>query len=158
MDSTVNHWMVKSKSSGSTPEALYEDAKQYFMWCESNPIYKNEIIKQTGLEIRAEFPRPFNLPALCIHCGVSVQYINEMARNYGAGDYNKVAQWILQVIYAQNLEFAMVGIFSAVVTAKKLNLGSIDESKDLPAVVNLTLVKSDETPQLGENEIEETVK
>jgi len=45
MDNTINHWMVKAKSSGSKPEDLWNDAKDYFMWCEANPIYKTEVIK-----------------------------------------------------------------------------------------------------------------
>lgn len=143
-DKTINHWMVKAKTSGTTPEDLWNDAKEYFMWCESNPIYKDEMIKQTGQVVPVYFPRPFNLPALCLHCGITVGYINDMARNKAAGDYHLVAQKILQVIYSQNLEYAMVGIFNANVTIRKLGLGAEDDKSNLPAVVQINVVKAQE--------------
>lgn len=153
MDATINHWMVKSQSSGTKPEDLYEDAKKYFMWCEANPIYKEEMIKQTGALVPVTYPRPFNLPALCIHCGITVQYIMDMAKNPNAGEYNKVAQWILEVIYSQNLEYAMVGIFNSNITMKKLNLGSQDEAGKMPAIIKIEVVTGD-APQLEDNEFE----
>jgi len=151
-NATINHWMVTAKTHGTSAEDLWEDAKDYFMWCESNPIYKDEMIKQTGAVILATCPRPFNLPALCLHCGITVQYIMDMAKNKAGGDYHLVAQKILQVIYAQNLEYAMVGIFNPVVTAKKLNLGTTDEQGKVPSIVNVTVVKPAGTPELASNE------
>lgn len=156
MNSTINHWMITAGASGTTPESLMEDAKKYFMWCEANPIYKDEIVKQTGAQTKIEVPRPFNLPALCLHCGVTPQYINDCARNPQAGNFHLVAQWILQVIYAQNLEYAMVGIFNSVLTAKKLNLGVQEEAGKLAAIVNISVVQSENTPRLAENEIEKS--
>jgi len=153
-DNTINHWMIKSKVSGESAEALWEDAKDYFMWCEANPIYKTEVIKQTGLQTNVEYPRPFVLAALCIHCGVTVGYIMDMAKNKAAGDYHLVAQKILAVIYSQNLEYAMVGIFNANVTARKLNLGTgDDDGGKAPATVNIQVIENGAPPML-ENEQE----
>lgn len=151
IDKTINHWMIKSKISGDTAESLWDDAKDYFMWCEANPIYKQEMIKQTGAITEIAYPRPFNLAALCLHCGVTVSYITSMAKNKSAGDYHLVAQKILQVIYSQNLEFAMVGIFNSVVTSKKLNLGNEDEGGKVPATINISVIDNG-APPLLENE------
>jgi hypothetical protein len=143
MNYTINHWMIKSKTSGNSPEALWNDAIDYFTWCEANPIYKTEIIKQTGEQINTEYPRPFNLPALCLHCGVTVQYMNDIARNTQAGTYHLVAQKILQVIYAQNFEYSMVGIFNANMTIRKLDLGKdSDNVTGGGATVNIEVVTS----------------
>jgi hypothetical protein len=150
-DNTINHWMIKGKVSGDTAESLWEDAKQYFMWCEQNPIYKDEIIKQTGAITAVAYPRPFNLAALCIHCGVTVGYINSIAKNKQAGEFHLVAQKILSVIYSQNLEYAMVGIYNANITAKKLNLGSDEEGGKAPAQINIQVIENG-APQLLENE------
>jgi hypothetical protein len=156
MEQTINHWMITAKTSGTKAEDLWNDAKDYFMWCEANPIYKSEVIKQTGLLIRTEYPRPFNLPALCIHCGVTVGYINDMSKNKAAGDYHLVAQKILQVIYAQNLEYAMVGIFNSQITIRKLGLGEDSDKSNLPAVVNVTVMKSSDTPALADSEYDKS--
>jgi len=145
--------MVTARTSGTKAEDLWNDAKEYFMWCESNPIYKQEMIKQTGAIVNTFFPRPFNLPALCLHCGVAVSYINDLARNKAAGDYHLVAQKILQVIYSQNLEYAMVGIFNANVTMKKLGLGDDDRS-NAAATIQISVVKPEGTPALEDNEFE----
>jgi DNA-packaging protein gp3 len=150
-DNTINHWMITSKISGESAESLWEDAKDYFMWCEANPIFKDEMIKQTGDVVNVRYPRPFNLAALCIHCGVTVSYINSMARNQAAGDYYYVAQKILQVIYSQNLEYAMVGIFNANMTARKLNLGVGDDESKAPAIINISVIENG-APPLLENE------
>ena len=122
MDATVNHWMVQAKTSGTTAETLWNDAKEYFMWCENNPIFKQEVVKQTGLVVNTEYPRPFNLPALCLHCGVTVGYI--------------------------------VDIFNANVTAKKLGLGEDSEKASIPSVIQISVIKSDDTPALADNEFE----
>jgi hypothetical protein len=153
MDETINHWMIKSKMSGDDALSLWEDACEYFQWCEANPIFKEEMIKQTGAVVKMQCPRPFNLPALCIHCGVTVGYINSMAKNAAAGEYHLVAQKILQVIYSQNLEFAMVGIFNSNITSKKLGLGSGDEEGKAPAQVNIQVIENG-APALLENEQE----
>jgi hypothetical protein len=155
---TINHWMIKPKASGTTAQDLHNDAKEYFMWCEKNPIYKQEIIKQTGQSMVVEYPRPFNLPALCIHCGISVGYLNDMAQNPQAQEFYMVAQWIMQVIYAQNLEYGMVGIFSSVLTAKKLNLGVSEETKESGAVIQINRIIPPGEKPLAENEFDETSK
>lgn len=146
---TINHFMVKSKVSGDTAEDLWNDAVEYFLWCERNPIYKDEMVRQTGEIVAMEVPRAFNLAALCIHCGVTVSYINSMARNQNAGDYYYVAQKILSVIYSQNLEYAMSGIFNANITAKKLNLGESDAEGKAPAIINISVVNDGAPPLLS---------
>lgn len=149
---TVNHWMVRSYGVGTTAEDLWESAKRYFMWCESNPIYKKELIKQTGAMVTTECPRPFNLPALCIHLGVSPSYILDIANRKEAGEYYLVAQRILSIIYAQKYENAVAGIFNPVLVGKDLSLGNGDEGTKVPAVINITVDNSG--PDLLTNEQE----
>ena len=155
-EQTTNHWLIKSKVSGNSAESLWEDAKDYFMWCEANPIFKEEMIRQTGAIVAMQVPRPFNLPALCLHCGVTVSYINSLARNSAAGEYHLVAQKILQVIYAQNLEFGMAGIFNSNIVARKLNLGNVDDETRAPAVINISVIENG-APALLSNEQESDV-
>lgn len=151
---TINHWQVQSQISDGSAEALWEAAKMYFMWCENNPIYKEEMIRQTGELVSSITPRPFNLPALCLHTGTTPGYITDMSRNIKAGDLYLVCQRILMVIYSQNLEYAMVGIFNPVIAAKKLNLGVNDEQTKVAATINIEVIKNDDTPQLADSEFE----
>lgn len=112
------------------------------------------MIKQTGEIVSAVMPRPFNLPALCLHCGVTPGYINDMARNSKAGTLSLVCQRILMVIYSQNLEYAMVGIFNPVISAKKLNLGANDEQGRTAATINIEVIKGGTVPELADSEFE----
>jgi len=144
--------MIKSRASGNKPEDLWDDAVEYFMWCEANPIYKQEMIKQTGDIVDIKYPRPFNLPALCLHCGITVQYMNDIARNSQAGEYHLVAQKILQVIYAQNFEYSMVGIFNANMTIRKLDLGREAEGGGSGATIHIEVVGNG--PELSRSEYE----
>lgn len=153
-DQTINHWMIKSRSSGNKPENLWDDAVEYFMWCEANPIFKTEVIKQTGGQITTEYPRPFNLPALCLHCGITVQYLNDISRNSQAGDYHLVAQKILQVVYAQNFEYAMVGIFNANMSIKKLDLGSDVDTGKSASTIHIEVINIEDAPKLSSSEYE----
>lgn len=156
---TANHWMVRPRIQGTTAQDLFESAKEYFMWCEANPIYKDEMIKQTGKIDTVSYPRPFVLQALCLHCGVTVAYIADMVKNANAGEYHQVANWIVNVIYTQNLEYAMVGIFSSVITAKKLNLGTSDEEASRrPGIINIQIIKDGNVPELAENEFDNLPK
>lgn len=138
---TINHWMIKSYGVGDTPKELWESACRYFMWCEKNPIEKQEMIKQTGAIVINYVPRPFNLAALCVHLGVSPQYINDCARNKDSGDYQMVAQRILAVIYAQKYEYAVAGIFNAVLVGKDLGFDKGEQLKSA-AVINISIDKS----------------
>jgi hypothetical protein len=155
-DQTINHWMIKAQAGDGSAEQLWESAKRYFMWCEANPIYKQEMVRQTGALAAMECPRPFNLPALCLHCGITPGYVNDMARNTKVGVLSLVCQRILMVIYSQNLEYAMVGIFNPVISAKKLNLGSADEQGKSSATIHIEVIKGGTVPELADSEFEKT--
>lgn len=150
-DQTINHWMIKAESSGTTPECLWNDACRYFMWCEANPIKYQEVARQTGLPYTVTKPRPFNLSALCLHCGVTIAYMREMAKNRDAGEYHLVVQKILQVIYSQKLEYGLVGVYNAPLVAKDLMLGVSEEGGKLAAVINITVLENGQ-PKLAKDE------
>lgn len=148
---TINHWMVKSIGIGKSPEDLWGSACQYFMWCESNPIYKTEMVRQTGALAYIELPRPFNLPALCIHLGVSPSYILDISRRTDAGEYHLVGLRIMQVIWAQKYENAVTGVFNANIVGRDLGLGE-DNSFKAPAIIQISIDQS--SPPLISNESE----
>jgi hypothetical protein len=121
------------------------------MWCEKNPIMAEEIVRQTGARVKADKIRAYNLPALCLHIGCSVAYILDTMNNSNAGEYKQVCERIMQVIYAQKYEYAMAGIFPAIMVTRELNLGSEEEQKKT-AIIQIT--QDTNTPQLISDEID----
>lgn len=144
MNCTENHYMKHSVGIGQTGEELWAAAVGYFMWCESKPIYKPELIRTgelAGTVTQIPFPRPFSLEALCIHLGVTSQYIRETAKNPNAKDFYFVAQRILQVIYTQVYEHAIVGIYNAPLVKAAHNIGENDSTGKLAAIVNIQVIE-----------------
>ncbi len=123
-----NHWEVLrfDKIVSSTAEGLWEDAIAYFKWCEDHPIINKITIKtgkDTGKKVTEELTRPYNLKALCIHCGIDEDYIRTVRSTIDKKDmYYIVLSKILYIIYIQNLELATVGVFNPIFTAKMLGM------------------------------------
>lgn len=155
----TNHWMIKSTGAGSTAEDLWEAACLYFAWCETNDLHKPEMIKtgaDTGKTVYADIPRPFTVTGLCIHCGITIHYLREMAKNRDGGAFYEVAQRILAVIYTQKLEYAIAGIYNAPIVGKELRIGEEEPGGKMPAIIQITSV-SNGAPGLAtsEQDIEE---
>lgn len=152
---TTNHWVIENKYGAIelTAKDLVERAKEYFAWSESNPIMRPESNKSNGTTFVVEIPRAFNIPALCLHCGITVPYLKEISKNQANVEYFLVAQWILQVIYAQKFEMAMAGVFNPVLAAKDLKIGDQDSLAKLPAVIKIYSIEG-ESPALVNDEYE----
>ncbi len=138
---TINHWMIKSYGIGETPEDLWKSMCQYFMWCEENPIYKKEMIKQTGALTTYEIPRPYDLITMCcVHLGISPSYILDLSKRNDPEGYGDVARRGLAVIRAQKYEYAATGIFNANLIGKELGFDTGKEKS--AAIINITVDNS----------------
>lgn len=154
MASTENHYLRHSTGVGKSGEDLWTAAVGYFLWCEGHPVYKPELIRSgdnAGTVINVPYPRPFLLDALCIHLGVTSRYIKETAKNPEANDFYLAAQRILQVIYTQNLENAIVGVFNAPIVKAAYNVGSGEATGKLAAIVNIQVIEQG-APKMLSNE------
>ena len=158
-----NHWEIVEENKGniivSTAPGLWERIKSYFKWCDENPITTKRTItsgKGAGSKVETEFVRPYNIKAMCLHCGITEEYIkdirHEMSKN---SDYYHVISKALYIIYAQNVEMATIGEFNPIFTAKLLN---IDKDDTTNGAIKVEI--SSETPQLSvsENEVLEKLE
>lgn len=161
----MQHWQVVNTRaryiSSNSPMELWDNACEYFRWCDDNPIIKKQTITQgkgAGTKANIEQTRPYTIKALCLHCNITEEYIRDVRDSKDKNnEYFVVVSKILYTIYSQNLEEAMVGNFSPVMTTRVLNLEKEDTSTPSNITVN---VVSQGIPELSnsENEILEKLE
>lgn len=158
----ASHWEVVNEGNVIAPssaEELWLRATEYFKWCDENHIRTYETLKsgkEAGKKVRNKIIRPYNIQALCLHCGIMEDYLHSIKRGKKKDSlYFVVVDRILAVIYSQNLEMAMIGEFNPIFTAKVLNM----ESKEEPVgAIRIDIVQG--LPELNnsENEILEKLE
>lgn len=136
LEKTKQHWEVLDAGEIEildTPEWLWNKAKEYFGWCDDNPIISKKTMetgKNAGNKIINEHQRPYTLRGMCIHSGLTTEYFKDVRNINDPGSLvYKVVSRILYIIYVQNLELATVGIYNPVMISKLLNL----EKDDTPS-------------------------
>lgn len=150
------HWQVIKAGKievSDTEETLWEKAWKYFKWCDDHPIQDEKIITQgakTGSKLVSRFKRPYTIKGLCLHCGIFEEFLRDIKQNQNKDSlYYQVVSRIYYVIHTQNLELAMVGLISPIITAKVLNL----EKDDVPTgTIRIEVVPG--LPALSESESE----
>lgn len=150
-DEISEHWQVVNSGQvvvSNTAQELWEAACSYFAWCDSSNLKVNFTVmsgKRAGDDIKGKRKRPYTVRALCLHCGVSTEYLNDMLSLDRNEEYYMVASRIMYIIHTQNLESAMVGEFNPVMVSKLLNMDKPDETQkpiridivgDMPALSN----------------------
>lgn len=124
------HWKIVNSAQvaiDSSAEELWENAASYFLWCDSNPIISKRVInvgKEAGKNLNTEHARPYTVKGLCLHCGISEEYVSEIRHTKNKeSEYYFIVQRIMYIIYTQNQEMATVGLFNPVFVARVLNMG-----------------------------------
>ena len=149
------HWEMVNNSSviEDTAEWLWDGAKSYFKWCDDNPIITKKTLtsgKEAGKLITNEHPRPYNIKAMCIHMGLTIEYFRDVrALEDDSSIFYKTVSKILYIIYVQNLEMATIGVYNPIMIAKLLNL----DKEEMPAApIKITVVGG--LPELATSEQE----
>ncbi len=124
----------------NTPETLWANACEYFKWCDENPIeFRRTAMagKYAGVKLDMEEVRPYSIKGLCLYCNVAEDYLKDLRNTKDkSSPYYTVVSKILYIIYVQNYEMAVIGVFNPVFTAKVLNMD--DEGKTVaPVQVNI---------------------
>lgn len=145
-------WMLRSKHGRdklfATPEALWEEACEYFQWCDENPWTTRKAIQRT-MPVRRKkgkrtetvneqqtqqevspTQRPYSLTGLCIYLGTSSRWWSSfrsecMKKN--DEDFLHVIARVEETIETQQFEGACVGAFNANIIARKLGLSDKQE-------------------------------
>ncbi len=139
-------WKLRSrhgrKKLFETPELLWKAACEYFQWCQDNPWYKTEQIRQPGKgykdsegeyhppELTTDIPtdRPFTIQGLCLYLDCNTVYFNQFEKALkGKEDelsvgFSQIVLRIRETIYQQKFEGAAVGAFNASIIARDLGL------------------------------------
>lgn len=152
MNNSRGHWDIDMKTS-ETPRDLWRNAIDYFKWCDMNPIKPKKTVmagKEAGKKVDVELIRPYTVKGLCLHCGITEEYLKDMRMTPKESEPYLIISRILMNIYVQNQEMAMVGEFNPVFTAKVLNLESED---DVPRKVMIEYVGDLPGLANSENEI-----
>ena len=154
---TLSYWKVVNMGAiigqEFTAEDVWEAACKYFQWCDDNPVYKPEMMKSgadTGVVYSYGIPRPYSLSGFSIFTGISSEYIKSTAQSENNNDFFFVAQKVLDIIYSQTFDLAMVGVYVPLFASKALGINS-DTGKDNKAVP-ITIMVDNNSPKLLQDE------
>jgi hypothetical protein len=92
-----------------------------------------------GIVYYVPIPRPYTISGLCIHLGITKEYIYTVAKSDVKDDFYFVANKLLEIIHTQKLEYTYAGIYSPVVAAKELGLAHIAPPEKSSPVINITV-------------------
>lgn len=152
-----HHWQKVDGGKitvSNTAEELWNSAKQYFKWCDDNPIQTKSPItsgKEIGKSVMKESVRPYTIRGLCIHCGITEDYLKDLKNTKDKGSlYYLVTEKIFQIINVQNVEMAMIGEFNPVFTARILGM---DKEEPTTGAVTVTVVQGSPKLSSSENEV-----
>lgn len=149
------HWdfmeTIGKQILSDNPQTLWANAIQYAKWCKDNPITskrKQLTGKNAGQDIQIEYIRPLTIKGLCLHCNINEDYIMDLRGcKDKSNEYYIVITKILYMIYTQNAEGAMVGIYESGFTAKMLNIEKEEVSSGSVKVEHIN-----ELPELLDSE------
>ena len=152
----MEHWEIIANGQivvDRNAEELFENMCSYFKFCDDNPITTNRTVtsgKGVGSKVVVELKRPYSVKGMCLHCGISEAYLNDILQSKERNDLYYIAvERAMYIIHTQLMEHALVGEFSAILTSKVLNLDN--QEKDLGAI-KVEIVSG--TPELSSNENE----
>lgn len=150
-----NFWQQRSTHGRdlafASPEILWEAAKEYFMWCDNNPIMSYEWNGKDPVKCDIEKARAYTLKGLCIFLDVNEKYFNQTISD--KEDFSHVCTRIRDVIYTQKFELAAAGLLNPNIIAR--DLGLVEKSmtehgggiQGLPIIIQGQKFASDDKPE-----------
>lgn len=146
------HWEIVDSGEIKVPEnpqEMWDYACKYFKWCDDNPLGDNDTVKvgkEAGKAITTQKKRPYTIKAMCLHCGVTEEYLKSIQQSMAQESmWYQVVEKIFYVIYVQNLEEAINGTFNPVMVTKLLAL-----EKDKPEGGNIKVELITANPNTGQ--------
>lgn len=148
----------------NTPAIMWEEATNYFQWCEDNPLEKEELKvvgdgQGLGSSVSHEtvkLCRAFTLIGLCLFLGVSESYFRQFKQNLrnnktmttkAKSDFMTVIDNIERTIYDQKFTAAAAGLLKENLIAR--DLGIADKVKTENNNYNSVPMTKDEIKQLS---------
>lgn len=152
----VHHWemMIDGvQAMNSTPEDLWQGSLKYFKWCDDHPIHKPEVLRSgimAGKMIYVPTQRPYTISALCLHLGITREYIYDAINSDDQNAFSFVARRIVEIIHTQKLELAIAGVYNPIVVSKELGIGNEKQAGAKSSTINIEVTGS--SPALLDNE------
>lgn len=130
-------WKLRSKHGRdkifSSPDILWEEACNYFEWCDANPIMEDniEVVKVNGVgdeikRVPLAKMRAYTWEGLEIYLDVSS--LREYKTNESYKDFFTVITRIEKIIYTQKFTGAAAGLLSQNIIARDLGLADKKEN------------------------------
>ncbi|MGN7818799.1 terminase small subunit [Chitinophaga sp. 22536] len=155
-------WKLRSKHGReklfASPELLSEAATEYFDYCDSTPILKEDYVGGFATRVLRELPRPYTVAGFCLYVGASRHWWNEFRKSCStkkehgdqiAADFLEVITCIEDMIYNQKFEGAAVGLFQQNLISR--DLGLVDK-KEVEQTVITVESQDDDDPELNEDD------
>lgn len=149
----------------SDAATLLDAAYEYFDWCKYNPRYKTELVKYQGLADEQDVPvgRPFLIKGLTNYLGVSEGYFRAAKANLrkkideGRASEAEVElldayELIEGIVYQDQVEGAMTGEYSPILTARINGLAETTNVKTDQTVVSVSVRDAETAAYLKELE------
>jgi len=125
---TANNQFWKARSTHgrdkifSDPEILHNACKEYFEYCDANPLvtYKSQLDKDGEVvQIPQYYPRPYTMEGLTVFLDVSYQTFLDYEK---IPDFIEVCNHVRQTIRNQKLSGAIAGFYNHAIVARDLKL------------------------------------
>ena len=158
----MEHWEIIANGQivvDRNAEELFENMCSYFKFCDDNPIESKRTItsgKGVGNRVIQLTRRPYSVKGMCLHCGISESYLNDILQSKSKDDMYYIAvERAMYIIHTQLMENALIGEFSPILTSKILKL---DTQENDVGAIKVEIVQG--TPELAnsENEVLEKIE
>jgi hypothetical protein len=154
------HWDLVDWNSiqvAATPQQLWDKMRMYFKTSDLNPIVIPRTVlngRNAGQEVSEKRIRPYSVKALCMHCGITEEYINDVLQGPDS-EWKTVLKTGLMIVWTQIYEMGMLGEFSPIFAAKAI---AMDKEDTGPQKVMIEYVGDLPPLAKSENEILENIK
>src|SRR5690606_35163598 len=144
------YWQLRSKHGRdklfATPELLWQAACEYFVWCDNNPVLKEDYVVKDADKVQSELQRHYTISGLCIYLDVSSVWWAKI-KGSATEDFLQVLSSIEEIIYSQKFDGAAVGVFNQSIIARDLGLA---DKKEVENTGNIILNVPGAADGLGE--------
>jgi len=126
-------WEQRSKHGRdkifASPEIMWEAAKEYFEWCDANPLIEIDFKGKDADRVEIPKMRAFTIQGLCLYLDCNTQYFKNFKtqERKDKDDFSLVITRIEEIIYNQKFTGAAAGFLNPNIIARDLGLSDKKE-------------------------------
>lgn len=128
-------WRNRSKHGRDVifndPELLWQQAAEYFDWCDQNPLLTVEFNGKDATECIVPKMRAYTKTGLCVYLDCCLNTFESLKDKK---DFLNIYTRICQIIYSQKFEGAAGGLLNASIIARDLGLAEKTENSNMTNV------------------------